>query len=42
MHFKKSKAVVAGILTAAMATNALAASFITASAAGTRTKAEKR
>ena len=41
MLLKKSKAVVAGILTAAMATNALAASFITASAAGTRTKEEK-
>jgi hypothetical protein len=41
MLSKKSKAVVAGIMTAAMATNALAASFMTASAAGTRTKAEK-
>ncbi|MBQ4466562.1 MAG: cellulose 1,4-beta-cellobiosidase, partial [Oscillospiraceae bacterium] len=40
MFFKKSKAVVAGILTAAMATNALAASVMTASAAGTRTKPE--
>lgn len=40
MLFKKSKAVIAGILTAAMATNALAAGVITASAAGTRTKAE--
>ena len=40
MLFKKSKAVVAGILSAAMATNALAASVITASAAGKRTKAE--
>lgn len=40
MLLKKSKAVIAGILTAAMATNALAASVITASAAGTRTKPE--
>jgi len=40
MLLKKSKAVIAGILTAAMATNALAASVITASAAGTRTKEE--
>ena len=40
MFFKKSKAVVAGILTAAMATNALAASVMTASAAGKRTKPE--
>ncbi|HAJ97048.1 MAG TPA: cellulose 1,4-beta-cellobiosidase [Ruminococcus sp.] len=39
MHFKKSKAVVAAILTAAMAANALTAT-ISASAAGTRTKAE--
>jgi hypothetical protein len=40
MLLKKSKAVIAGILTAAMATNALAASMITASAAGSRTKEE--
>ena len=39
MHFKKSKAVIAAILTAAMAANALTAT-ISASAAGTRTKAE--
>ena len=40
MLLKKSKAVIAGILTAAMATNALAASMISASAAGSRTKDE--
>ncbi len=40
MLLKKSKAVIAGILTAAMATNALAAGVITANAAGTRTKKE--
>lgn len=39
MHFKKSKAVIAAILTAAMAANAMAVTM-GASAAGTRTKAE--
>ncbi|MCR5718140.1 MAG: cellulose 1,4-beta-cellobiosidase [Oscillospiraceae bacterium] len=40
MLMKKSKAVISGILTAAMAANALTAGVIGASAAGTRTKEE--
>ena len=39
MHFKKSKAVIAAVLSAAMAANAMVAT-ISASAAGTRTKEE--